>query len=99
MSKYYYHNDPLFQQECFTIEYWKEFMQDNNLKNFTVLEAKMVKNSNEFYCSELMAVGLTKESCGAECDTYSPRNGVCGRCRYHRNTYEPTDVEKKIKQG
>jgi len=76
------------EDSCFTLNYWKNKARELNT-DIRLEGAKILYGENFFWCSHFLEVGETSESCGIFCDHYSPRNGKNGRCRFHKNTYEP----------
>ena len=94
-GKYYFENPE--SENCFTIDYFYELMEDNDLSEMQIYPAKMVKSEGYFWCNEFDEIGETGESCGKlNCDKYVPRNGKNGRCKQHRNCYEPSEISIKI---
>jgi hypothetical protein len=94
--KYYFQNED--SEQCFTKDYFLEYMADNDLKEMQVFPVRMIKGSEYSYCMEFQDAGETKEMCGKlNCDKYTPRNGKNGRCKYNRNCYEPVDDAITIK--
>lgn len=87
--KYYFEN--LDSENCYSLDYFKEKMAEEEITEMQVFPAKMVKGKEYFWCDEYFEVGITKESCGKSCEGYTPRNGKNGRCKYHKNTCEPSD--------
>lgn len=75
---------------CYTLDYHREYMQDNNLKQLELFEAKRETVTGYFFCKEYQETGETG-NCGKQCDKYSPNNGKNGRCKHYGYTYEQTD--------
>ena len=94
MSIYYFGKNQGADKTFHTKDYWIKQMQG---KTITVIEAEMVKNSPFFNCTTLNKTGETKKTCGVQCRSFEPRNGMHGRCRYHANTYIPSTKEKTFK--
>lgn len=94
MKYYFEHID---SEACFDISYFREMLEENQLSEMTLHVAKIVKSDGYFFCDEYKEVGETGESCGKQCELYSPRNGKNGRCRHHKNCYEPSDETITIK--
>ena len=86
MAKLYFQNDD--SEYAFSIDYFKEYMRNNNLKEMKVFEAKIETGARFFFCREFGEVGEVGESCGTICQEYSPRNGKNGRCRHSAHVYE-----------
>jgi len=83
-----------------TIEWHKEYMQENGLTELTVYPAVKVKDSGYFFCSapEVYCVGEKNGTCGKFCPMYVPRNGIKGICTHSKSVYEPDfDKPKKLK--
>ena len=78
MKKYYFRDD---DELCYTIEGHKDIMRFNEEKEIEVFEAKIDRGLGYFYCHEYGEVGESGESCGKQCDGYSPRNGKSGICK------------------
>ena len=93
MKLYFMKDDEL----CKPISLHKEWMKENGVQELTVFEAKMETKTKYFFCSEVGEIGETGESCGKYCESYHPRNGKNGRCRYSKNLYEQTDKAKLIR--
>jgi hypothetical protein len=55
--------------------------------------ARPEKGSSYFYCREHGEVGKKGEGCGRLCDSYEPRNGKNGRCRFSAPCYEAVTNE------
>lgn len=83
-------------ENCFTIDHFIEQMNENYISEMEVYPARIQKVDGYFWCAKWNEIGETKESCGQQCSEYSPRNGKNGRCRYHKNCYEPLDESIKI---
>lgn len=95
MGKYFFIKERDLEYECLTKKGVKNYMETNLLNEITVHPAVMDLKSDYFYCSEYGECGVVGESCGEQCDSYEPRNGKNGRCRYSLNLYTP-DLEKEI---
>jgi hypothetical protein len=96
MAKYYFQKH---DENCYTLDYHKEYMKENGIDTMEVYEAKQETGTGYFYCTESQESYETKDfwgvsNCGKECTTYKPRNGKNGRCKNHQNTYEQTDKVK-----
>jgi hypothetical protein len=91
------------EETCYPIENHQEYMEDNDIPEMKIFEAKMVTNEGYFYCTLYQETGEVSDGrCGKFCDGYKPRNGKNWRCRHSKNTYEPTDkfilLTNQIKQ-
>lgn len=94
MAKKYFREDHE-DESCYTLIYWKQLMDDENIESLPLYEAEIETNTDHFYCREYFEVGLKSESeCGKLCDGYTPRNVKNGRCKHSANCYTATD--KKI---
>lgn len=97
MGKHYFfdYND----EECYSKDRVIAIMKESEMKEATLFEAKIVKNSGFFYCINFQEVGESGSSgCGKECVEYTPRNGKNGRCKYSGQVYEKTDKKVTFKQ-
>ena len=92
----YYFSD-IDEERCYSLKHQKEMMEEDNILEMDIFEAKIDYSGGYFYCREFGEVGEVGESCGKFCDKYSPRNGKNGRCRHSTNCYIPTDKIKHIK--
>ena len=88
--KYYFSKDYDDGERCYTLQFFRDYMKENNLLTLELIEAKIETGTNYFYCLEFGEVGETGEGCGKICRMYAPRNGKNGRCRHHANCYIPT---------
>lgn len=93
--KYYFTE---FEDNCYQLNYWKQYMEDNNLSELKLFEAKMEVGNGYFFCAEFLEPGeVGHEDCGKFCEKYKPRNGKSGRCVHSKNLYEMTDKVKLLK--
>lgn len=90
-KKYFKSIDSEFANE---IDYWKDYMETNGLKELELFEAERDTGSGYFFCKHHFEVGTVNESCGKQCKQYEPNNGKNGRCKHYGYCYTPTD--KKI---
>jgi hypothetical protein len=74
---------------CYSLDFHKEYMKENGLKELKLWPAKIVISSY-FYCQHFEAIG-EKGTCGKQCNAYQPRNGKSGICKHYRQTREPAD--------
>jgi hypothetical protein len=95
----YYFDDLDDSGSCYTLDYFKEQLEENQLPEMKLRVAKMVKGEPFYYCNYFMdCFESDEDSCGKfNCEHYNPRNGKNGRCKDHRNTYEGTDETIIIK--
>lgn len=95
MATYYFKEKD--SEMCYNLTHHLQYMAENNINEMTVLKAKIVNDSEFFYCTEVMEVGEKNGTCGKMCEDYRPRNSKSGICKYFRNTYENTGIVKKLK--
>lgn len=93
MSKKYFINED--DERCYTLSSIRELVDE--VTEVVVIEAEPEYDTEHFFCSHFDEVGMKDESCGTNCEGYSPRNGKSGRCRHSNNCYIPTDKTKTIK--
>lgn len=94
--KYYF--EFLDAENCYLEDHFYELMKENKLSEMKIYPAKMVIGEEYFWCDEFGEVGESGDCCGKfNCAKYIPRNGKNGRCKHHRNTYEPIDQPIIIK--
>jgi hypothetical protein len=96
MAKYYFRDDD-DDEMAYTIDSHLEYMDDHNIKELKVFEAKIVTGSDFFYCTKYFEIGEKGQGCGRFCDDYKPRNRKNGRCCYSSNCYEQTDKFRILK--
>lgn len=85
MAKYYFQKDA---EMCYTLDYHRNYMKENGLKEMDVFEAKIEHGTGYFFCREFMLLSEVGESCGKVCEKYAPLNGKNGRCKHYGNVYE-----------
>lgn len=84
---------------CYQLEYWREYMKENNLSEIELFEAKRETGSGYFFCKEFLEIGEVSEGgCGKTCEKYKPNNGKNGRCKHYGYTYEYTDKKLILKR-
>ena len=87
-----------YPEFAYPIEYWKEYMEENELYEIKLSKAVIEYNTEYFFCREFHEVGLKENSgCGKDCEKYSPRNGKNGRCKHSANCYTRSDEEIVLK--
>ena len=74
---------------CYTLEYWRDYLLYNKLKEIELYIAKRETGTEYFYCKEFGEIGSVNESCGRVCSKYLPNNGKNGRCKHYGYCYEP----------
>jgi hypothetical protein len=89
-----YCSDKVDEERFYEIDYFTNWMKENDIKKLTVYKGKIDHGTGYFYCKEFMEVGEVGEGCGNECPKYKPNNGKNGRCYHYGYVYSPT--EKKI---
>lgn len=79
-----------FDEPCYNLEHWEEERKTRET-DIILEEAKPELNTEYFYCTAHEACGLKEDSdCGNMCESYEPRNGKSGRCRFNHNCYAGT---------
>lgn len=85
MPKFYFNS---YDENCYTLAYFKEYMKENGIKETQVFEAVADKGSPYFYCNEFSEIGEVGQGCGKICESYKPRNGKNGRCVHSGHVYD-----------
>jgi len=88
------------EERCYPKDHFIQEMKDNFITEMQVHPAKMVTGEDFAFCTEFDdCVEVRTGDCGKFCESYSPRNGKNGRCKFSHNCYEPTDeiITFKIK--
>ena len=85
MSKYYFLD--LEDEICYTLEYVKDLIREQDIKEKEVYEAKLETSSEYMYCKVEGDIG-EKGYCGKDCKWYEARNGISGNCKFNRGVYE-----------
>lgn len=94
MSKYYFRKD---DENCYEIEAHLDYMQENDIKEMEVYEAKKEDGTGYFFCKHHLEIGASGESCGNNwCENYDPNNGKNGRCKYYGYVYEQTEIKRML---
>jgi hypothetical protein len=95
MKKYFVNED---SELCYPLKHFKDEMKENGIDKMTVIEAKIVRGGEYFFCIEYQTCGEKNGTCNKlECSDYSPRNGKSGICKHTGYMYECTDTTKTIK--
>jgi len=89
MSKKLYFNKSDGMEFARTIDEWKDIMRFDGIESMELVRAKADRSSGMFFCKEYQEVGEARESCGKQCEAYSPRNGKNGICKHNGPCYEP----------
>ena len=99
MARYYFYGDTSGDgsDRCYTKDFIKGQMKEQGWVELDVVVAEMDRGLGVFYCSEFDECGESGEGCGIDCSAYAPRNGKNGRCKFHKNTYSPSDQRETIK--
>jgi hypothetical protein len=87
----YYFSDIDEEMAC-TKEYLIDEMKEQNISELNVSLAEREVGVNYYFCKAVGEVGERGkdfEPCGKECETYEPRNGKSGCCKYRGFCYEP----------
>jgi hypothetical protein len=87
--KYYFENTEA--ENCYPRQHFLDQMKESGVAEMTIYPAIMSRGEDFFFCVEYGEPGETRECCGKQCDSYDPRNHKNGRCRFHRNCYEPSE--------
>jgi hypothetical protein len=86
------------EERCYPLENLKSRGSLMGLRQITVTKAIPINDKDIFYCQALDFAGLKLEGeCGKSCNSYSPKNGKSGMCRYQGKCYEPTGESQIIK--
>lgn len=94
MAKYYFLNNA---EKCYTIDFFKNYMRDSDLKELELFEAKKEENIDFFFCKHFEEIGEKHDFCGKMCNKYEPKNGRSGCCKYNGSLYEKTDKKITLK--
>lgn len=90
------------EANCYTLDYWREYLKDNEMDEIALIEATPDKDKDHFYCREFGYIcGSTSDDdnpCGRHCEGYDPKNGKSGCCRHRTHCYETTDKEITLKR-
>jgi hypothetical protein len=76
-------------ETCRPLKSIREWMLQEGIERRTVYPARIMYNTDYYYCTEYQEIGEVGQDCGKICKKYEPRNGKNGRCRYSNNGYEP----------
>jgi hypothetical protein len=80
--QYYFENED--SEICYNKEYFINEMKENDLYEMEVIEAIRYKSGDTFWCkNDAIIIDESVLACGKQCNTYEPRNGKSGCCRYH----------------
>ena len=89
--KYYFY-EQWDDEHCYSRQYFIEEMLSQGLTEVEVFPAQISKDNGYAFCSEFFDVVETRSGdCGISCESYAPRNGKNGRCRFSKSLYEPSD--------
>ncbi len=85
MAKMYFQKGD--DEVCYSIDYWKDYLLDNELKSIELFGAERETGTGYFYCKEFQEVGQINEGCGKICHKYKANNGKNGRCKHYGYVY------------
>lgn len=72
---------------CYNESQFQEQMRLDNVKEMEVYKAESFKNSGSFWCkSDCFCGDDSSDYCGKQCESYAPRNGKSGCCKYYTAT-------------
>jgi len=94
MSHKLYWSDEIDEEHVYTRKRMLAEMEESGIEELKVFTVKPTKVPGIFYCKDVCEFCSTDDNpCGKlNCDSYAPRNGKNGRCRYHDPySHEPTD--------
>jgi len=101
-KKKFYFAEGREEENCFTMDFWKDYMRDEEIREMTLLRTETEKVDGYFWCKKDQEM-YEKEigACGLDwCRNYNPRNGRSGICKHSRNTfYTPTDKKIVLKRN
>ena len=86
MAKYYFMTDD--DENCYTLNYIKQWMIDNDIAEMIIYEAKKSDVKDFFFCRFVGEVGEKNNTCGKTCEDYIPRNKISGCCKFHSHLNE-----------
>lgn len=97
-ERFFFYKDGYYEN-CYELEhYLNESLAEKS--TFPIVGARIMYGEDFFYCQEHGEVGMTGDmNCGSFCKEYRPRNGKSGRCKHHRNCYEPNGNIYIVKNG
>ena len=95
MSKLYF--SELDELRCIPLKDIRKEMEEKNIDELKVFEARPIREGNYFYCTKFQNIGEVNESCGRQCSKYKPRNNKNGICVYYTRCYEPTNRFRVLK--
>ena len=77
---------------CEELDHFKEMLEEDDENSYELEEwAPNIPSDGSFWCQEDGESYEASEGiCGTICNSYEPRNGKSGRCRWHSATYSPT---------
>lgn len=84
---------------CSTIAIHKSEMEEMNITEMVLFEARRETNSDYFWCKEFKEIGeKDQDTCGKYCSKYEPKNGKSGCCKHYGYMYEHTELAKILKK-
>jgi hypothetical protein len=94
-TKYFFQQN-VEAENCYTLDFYREMLIEMGLKVVLLVEAIREYHTDYFWCSEFRDVYLKDDSdCGKICESYKPRNGKNGRCKFSENCF--TEGNRKYK--
>jgi len=101
-KKKYYFAEDREDENCFTMDFWKELITDDEeIEEITLLRTEPEKVNGFFWCKDDHEMYEKDDNwCGKSCGSYQPRNGKSGACKFYTNTfYTPTDKKIVLKRN
>jgi len=93
-EQFYFKNEDA--EICYTKDYFIDDMKFEGITELEVMKAIPDKVGGIFWCKvECFCGDDSQDTCGRQCQHYSPRNGISGCCR-HYTTRLYTHGEKVI---
>lgn len=95
MSRKLYWSDQIDEEHVYTRKRMLDEMEEREMEELKVFTVKPEKVPGVFYCNDIGEFCSTDDNpCGKyNCNSYDPRNGKNGRCKYHNPySHEPTDT-------
>ncbi len=83
-SEYYFESSN--SEVCYSIEYFNDIMRYEKITEIEAYEAIPERFKDIFWCKEELFCGDdSRDTCGKQCKSYSPRNGKSGCCKHYTN--------------
>jgi hypothetical protein len=88
MKKLYFSDIP--EEIAHSLEFILEEMKEREIIELIVSVAERSLKSDYFYCKDIDEnMDKTFGECGKQCESYQPKNGKWGCCKYREYIYEP----------